>query len=646
MTANGISLESLVTPWPIAECLSSHLAVNDLFSLSRTSTYLRAALHGYGLPTLLAEPSRGPEVRESINVGLHGTPYWQGLKASAKEACCSKTHTKGEKLHNCRLCSNLICEACIVRDSFARGKQDTFRNRCRYFCQVCWDTDNYSKSRLHPLLALSSGHQAFIQVAPDQDSSHMFCNCTLKKDGWLCLECKDKQNYEALSLDRLVCHGEGCTRSVGQDFESRRVCIWCNLTLPRHVGPAARGAWNQKIINARARNALSRRADMVEYNRKRHKMMRMSRREMRGDNAVADDPSADLPQFVRHLDSCCNYRSYMREKYAPDGNDVYSSKRGYWRYSKSFLVEIGKRYTRGRHHHKNYQEVTKLTSESASVFARTIKQRRREQEYCWNGLDDGHGSIIALRRERFSPPMSKRRIAEWVALKTRILDLAFVDCLQFFQLQVTLQVEYDFDLPWSEFGAMLNICSLTPLWEDTETDPTDLLTNADLRELQEEYGGILVLDEDQHLIEQGELEMDTEAARIIEQLVLMGKTLPLRSAFYTSARGNSPPPFEYGPLTQATDTADSIRASKHPLLGRGPTPKSADNKATEESWLDVNDHIHSQDNGNETTSESSPNSNSDDEDDDDGCSLAVQQSVPDTPYIFPTWSSRARQAGK
>lgn len=516
-TTHSVTLEILVQPWPIALSLSSHLPAGDLISLARANSTLRASLHGFGLAEPLSSADDQHEVRESIYVGLHGTPYWQRLKSAAPYACSSQTHTKGDKVHSCRLCSRTICEACIVRSSFARGKEDTFRNRCRFFCRECWDSGTLSRSQRHPL-SIDQQHTSWFGQVQSYRHEDSFCTCTLKDDGFLCLECKDKQNYEAVSNDRLKCHGLGCSNVVGDDYERRRVCLWCNKCLPRHVGSASRQVWNQKIIEARTRNALSRQADLEEYNRRRLKSMRMSRREMRGNEAVEGDPDADLPQFVRHLDSCCNYRNFMGEDSVPSGNAVYNSKRGHWTYSKDFLVRIGVRCRKSKklkHNHK----LRALTRSGTTIFSRTMRQRWREQEYLWTfGLTDLDGNIIGFRSERFEPPLTRERAAHWVALKTRILNMAFVERLQFFQIQATLQLQYEFDLPWEEFRSMLNVWGLAPLWEDTERDCSD------------QWSGDSQGDSLSRRNTAMETHIDNHAARIIERLVLAGKILPLRNS--------------------------------------------------------------------------------------------------------------------
>jgi hypothetical protein len=521
-SSDPIGLADIIRPWPVAQSLASHVAAGDLISLARCSSELRASLHGFGLAEPLPHQNDDNHIRDSINVGMHGTPYWQLLKDTAQQKCSSKTHTKGEKVHSCRLCSTLICEACIVRSSFSRGKEDTFKNRCRFFCEDCWASDNSSRSRRYPL------HPAEQRLSWNSDTQHeshddAFCNCTLKENGWLCLECKDKQNYEAVSNDRFRCYGQGCSNSVGPDHEKRRICLWCDKTLPRHLG-VSRQAWNQKIIEARTRNALSRQADLEEYNRKRLKLMRMSRREMRGDASVQHDPEADKAQFVRHLDSCCNYRNYMSEASVPDGNAVFNSKRGYWTYSMAFLMEIGDRCKSSKQLQRN-PTVTLATWPGTSVFARTNRQKTRERDYLTRYGSRYEGHIHSVCGKRIEPPLADDRVRQWVTLKTRILDMAFIQQLEFFQIQATLQLVYALDLPWNEFTSMLNVWFLTPLWENTEIDREPKWKNTTKKLAKTLSPSKWDLKNATDV----ERQIEHHAARIIERLVLAGYVLPLRT---------------------------------------------------------------------------------------------------------------------
>jgi hypothetical protein len=536
-----VALEYVLSLWPVALSLSSFLPVGDLIALARTNSALRATLHGFGPAQALSDTSEGSPARESLYVGLHGTPYWQRLKESAIQVCSSKTHTRGDKIHSCRFCSKLICEACIVRSSFSRGKEDTFKNRCRFFCESCWENGNVSRTRRHPLF-VSKRPPVYTDGIDLDVANGIFCTCTLKDNGWLCLECKDEQNYTAATKEVLKCHGVDCGNPVGEEHDRRRVCLWCNKTLPRHLGHHARFVWSQKIVEARTRNVLARQADMEEYNRRRLKLMRMSRREMRGDMAVVDDSEADKPQFIRHLDSCCNYLNFMSANTAPDGNAVYDSKRGYWRYSAKFLVRIGVQCKNSKQLRRNHA-VRAATRAGSSVFSRTISQRRREQEQMWNMASiEGESIVIRLHSGRsVSLPISMDRAAQLTALKSRILDLAFVERLQFLQMQVALHFQYSLDLSWKEFRALLHVWGLGALWQDSSLSDEDFPTSQEAEGSDSADDGHSSINPSpagrgtnsvRHSTKRRAPDtVDTfeqHAARIIERLVVAGKVLPLR----------------------------------------------------------------------------------------------------------------------
>ena len=165
------TLHSTFSAWPVADALAKVLPAGDLLTLARTSSPLRASLHGFPLPleATNVEAAR-PPVRDSIYIGLHQTPIWRSLKGVALFDCSSRTHTKGSKPRPCRLCSKPICEACIVRDSFAHRNENTFKHRTRSFCLPCWQSGNLSKSMRY---------SASSQQQPEPDTSH--CVCTLKE---------------------------------------------------------------------------------------------------------------------------------------------------------------------------------------------------------------------------------------------------------------------------------------------------------------------------------------------------------------------------------------------------------------------------------------------------------------------------------
>ena len=100
----------------------------------------------------------------------------------------------------------------------------------------------------------------------------------------------------------------------------------------------SRLAFDQKMQDAKTKHGLS----FEEWTQKHQKLYKMSRRELRGDEAVAQDYLADAPQFVRHLDTT-NYQRYMPREHTPSGEQVYQSKLGRWVYNREFLLAIGQR---------------------------------------------------------------------------------------------------------------------------------------------------------------------------------------------------------------------------------------------------------------------------------------------------------------
>ncbi|KAK5035317.1 hypothetical protein LTS07_002753 [Exophiala sideris] len=271
-----------------------------------------------------------------------------------------------------------------------------------------------------------------------EGSTKDYCTCTLKDDGWLCLDCKDLQNWEAISTGETRCHGQGCGTSLDADKERRRICLWCDKALPRQIGGTTRHHWNNKLVEARARNAASRQADMEEYNRKRLKLLTMSRREMRGDFAVKDDPDADTPQFVRHLDTL-NYRSYMEESVAPSGDSVYDSKRGYWRYSVPFLLAMRTRCEKV----PAPPELATFNQkdDGALCFARTNSEKMED--------------VFLLTS--MAPSMPEERLNDWCNLKAVILELLLVQKMSYETTQKTIGEEYDF---WASIKAYRKVLNL------------------------------------------------------------------------------------------------------------------------------------------------------------------------------------------
>ncbi|KIW46842.1 uncharacterized protein PV06_02474 [Exophiala oligosperma] len=430
-------LESLLALWPVASSLSETLPVGDLIALSRVNATLRAVLHGFARPENTHNLGQPVAVRKELRVGQHATKYWQSLKTRAPFECSSPAHTKGSNPRPCRYCSKPICAACIVRSSFARGHENTFQNRIRYLCKGCWESGNISRSHRFELDA-SVPVAKHTQWHDPDGSTKDYCTCTLKDDGWLCLNCKDLQNWEAISSGDTDCHGLQCGGKLDADKERRRICLWCDKALPRQIGGTTRHHWNQKMIEARARNAASRQADLEEYNRRRQKLLRMSRRELRGDEAVKDDPDADLPQFVRHLDTV-NYRAYLSETAAPSGDSVYDSKRGYWRYNKEFLLKIRLRCQQLPK--PSQLSVLNQTDNGGLRFALTNTEK-----------SDDTFSFTAM-----VPSMSEDRVKEWCTLKAHILELLLVQKLSYAETRNVMHEDHDFDASLKEYRKVLHL---------------------------------------------------------------------------------------------------------------------------------------------------------------------------------------------
>ncbi|KIW18341.1 hypothetical protein PV08_02629 [Exophiala spinifera] len=430
-------LESLLALWPVASSLSETLPVGDLITLSRLSATLRAVLHGFERPECTHNLGKSVAVRRELRVGQHATTYWQSLKNRAPFECSSPSHTKGSNPRPCRYCSRPICAACIVRSSFARGHENTFQNRIRYLCKGCWESGNISRSHRFELDSSVPGTKQ-TQWHDPNGSTKNYCTCTLKDDGWLCLDCKDLQNWEAISSGDTDCHGLQCGSKLDADKERRRICLWCDKALPRQIGGTTRHHWNQKMVEARARNAAARQADLEEYNRRRQKLLRMSRREMRGDEAVRDDPDADVPQFIRHLDTV-NYRAYLNETAAPSGDSVYDSKRGYWRYNTEFLLKMRPRCQQVI---RPPQLATLNQTDICGLrFARTNAEKSEDTF-----------SFTAM-----APSMSKDRVKEWCTLKAHILELLLVRKLSYAETCNVMYQDHDFDASLKEYRKVLHL---------------------------------------------------------------------------------------------------------------------------------------------------------------------------------------------
>ncbi|KAL2006056.1 hypothetical protein VTN00DRAFT_9710 [Thermoascus crustaceus] len=214
-------------PWPVVSNLASHLGIGDLLNLSRLNSECRAALHGFPPPSSSSSSSNGTastdsDVRPDIYVGEHGTGYWTGLKSIAQMLCSELNHRKGNISKLCRYCSMPVCDACIVKESFAKPI-NAYRTRTRYLCVGCWAKGKPHKGRSFTTSPPATTPYNFLPGHGD------FCHCTAK-NGWICSACRARQCRD-VDLQRQTCVGEGCSNPPGADGERRRVCLWCDLPL-------------------------------------------------------------------------------------------------------------------------------------------------------------------------------------------------------------------------------------------------------------------------------------------------------------------------------------------------------------------------------------------------------------------------------
>lgn len=214
------SLLQLLCAYPILENLVAVLPLGDLFNLSKTSSTIRVVLHGFSI-RFVKKPSSLRAVRPALFIGRHDTSHWRNLKARSPLCCSENQHIRGANVKGCLMCSMPVCEACIIKDSFGKRNENTFPNRTRSLCVECFDSGN--------------PHQAATLYGEETATLPPYfmrteCVCTAK-DGHLCLRCKTKQNLK-LETRHNQCYGKGCSKSISDD-SGGRVCIWCDLPLPR-----------------------------------------------------------------------------------------------------------------------------------------------------------------------------------------------------------------------------------------------------------------------------------------------------------------------------------------------------------------------------------------------------------------------------
>ena len=234
------ALLDLLCQYPILEPVVTALTFGDLLNLSRVSSQYRAALHDFSI-------AEADFSWRDVYIGQHQTPLWEGLKSKALRTCMEPKHkANNHKVRSCRLCPRLICEACMIRDSYTNRNDNPFQNRIRSLCMGCT-----SQNRPYP--------RAFVGLLV-QSNNFLTCRCTAK-EGVLCGGCKASQNTKCVG-ESLRCFGEGCEAEVlGQG--GARVCIWCDRHISRTLADSRR-EYDVRHLNARSFATYERVASPVE----------------------------------------------------------------------------------------------------------------------------------------------------------------------------------------------------------------------------------------------------------------------------------------------------------------------------------------------------------------------------------------------
>lgn len=238
------TLLDLLALYPALESLIVSLSFADLLHLARTNSNYRAALHGFqikedGSPSYPVHPIKKPRHlnelhhmngdgrtvrdghnRTALNLGQHQTGLWQHLKSISQMQCHEARHTKGKGPKGCRMCSMPICEACVVKSSFAKGSS-TYPTRYRQLCTTCWAANNHLMEQL--------------RHGPDASRSRylkesQMCMCAAK-DGILCSECKENQLSD-VQAKLAHCAGYQCHQALNENNSAGRICLWCLSILP------------------------------------------------------------------------------------------------------------------------------------------------------------------------------------------------------------------------------------------------------------------------------------------------------------------------------------------------------------------------------------------------------------------------------
>ena len=214
------SLLVLLCVYPVLENLVAVLPIGDLFNLSKANSTCRAVLHGFPISSI-SNPSSPKVVRPALFIGRHNTLHWRNLKIKSPVCCSEPQHTRGAKIKGCLLCSMPVCEACIIKASFGKHDENTFANRTRSLCAECFDSGNSHQES-------SLNDEEYVVLTSSLIPTECIC---IARDGHLCLRCKTKQNSNVEARTN-QCYGVGCSKSISDSFGGR-VCLWCDLPLPR-----------------------------------------------------------------------------------------------------------------------------------------------------------------------------------------------------------------------------------------------------------------------------------------------------------------------------------------------------------------------------------------------------------------------------
>ena len=280
-------LLDLLLPYPVLENLASSLALGDLFNLSKANAAYRAALHGFAKPLLDRE--RDEDVRSMLQIGEHRSAFWENLKARSQLECSEPQHTRGSNPSGCRLCSMPVCEACIIKASFAKRSENTFQNRHRSLCADCWTSGNRHKKQPVGGSKGKSYHEQALEGC--------FCVCAAK-DGHLCLKCKTYQNSSA-EADADKCYGQGCLngspKSKAAPMEGR-ICLWCSRQLPGSRSRAeSRRDYDARHILARSHSSYDRPPEEEDFDSFEEQRMLELDALSRRKKAIASGTAVEIP---------------------------------------------------------------------------------------------------------------------------------------------------------------------------------------------------------------------------------------------------------------------------------------------------------------------------------------------------------------